>query len=316
MSTNHFAPFKIVIVIAAMFFYLTGSGQDVDNSEKISDTLRYTRGLLSRQLDYQNKLVNSLKESNESAKRAVLLELKEHLQELKRQMNRDSFQTFQETYYPTLLTEHKNISNSNDLVLKRKEQVYVIHHKRIDNYNHQFYLRNTDASKEGWFLDSDLVSAGGLSFVQEKKHALNKLYDDLEVTIAVALDKIRSDSVKNIEARYANLKIYKNKEYLESTAKLQKIEDDISRLELALENENQKAKLRHLQRKFGNKIGLRIYNEEMWIGMTESMLYESWGEPSKVNKTVLPNLVKKQLIYRNYYVYTENGYVTSYQSSY
>lgn len=77
-----------------------------------------------------------------------------------------------------------------------------------------------------------------------------------------------------------------------------------------------KERVIELKRKYGNAIGIRISNGEMWIGMSEAMLYDSWGRPQRVNQTVFSNMVKKQLVYRNHYVYVENGEVVSYQSSY
>lgn len=38
--------------------------------------------------------------------------------------------------------------------------------------------------------------------------------------------------------------------------------------------------------KFGKEIGLRVYNKQIWKGMTEKMLSASWGKPDKINKNV------------------------------
>ncbi len=38
--------------------------------------------------------------------------------------------------------------------------------------------------------------------------------------------------------------------------------------------------------KFGNDTGRKIYNKQIWKGMTEKMLQASWGKPDKIDKSV------------------------------
>lgn len=38
--------------------------------------------------------------------------------------------------------------------------------------------------------------------------------------------------------------------------------------------------------KFGKEYGLRIFNKQIWKGMTEQMLSASWGKPDKIDKNV------------------------------
>ena len=65
-------------------------------------------------------------------------------------------------------------------------------------------------------------------------------------------------------------------------------------------------------------------SEEIWdlitqgkirIGMTESELIMSWGEPKKINETFVSGKISKQYVYYNQYVYVDNGLVSSFQSS-
>lgn len=65
-------------------------------------------------------------------------------------------------------------------------------------------------------------------------------------------------------------------------------------------------------------------NEDIWdlitegkikIGMTESELILSWGQPKKINETVVSSSANKQYVYYDQYVYVANGLVTSFQSS-
>lgn len=41
-----------------------------------------------------------------------------------------------------------------------------------------------------------------------------------------------------------------------------------------------------LIKKFGRENGKRIYNKQIWKGMTEKMLLISWGKPDKIDKNV------------------------------
>jgi hypothetical protein len=65
-------------------------------------------------------------------------------------------------------------------------------------------------------------------------------------------------------------------------------------------------------------------SEETWdlitqgkikIGMTEAELILSWGEPKKINETVVSGKASKQYVYYDQYVYVDNGLVSSFQSS-
>ncbi len=38
--------------------------------------------------------------------------------------------------------------------------------------------------------------------------------------------------------------------------------------------------------KFGKEIGVRIYNKQIWKGMTDKMLLASWGKPDKIDKNI------------------------------
>lgn len=67
-------------------------------------------------------------------------------------------------------------------------------------------------------------------------------------------------------------------------------------------------------KKYGESNGKKIAFGNVWIGMTEEMLLDSWGHPLETNRTALSGIIKKQFIYPNYrYVYVENGKVTAWQ---
>lgn len=77
--------------------------------------------------------------------------------------------------------------------------------------------------------------------------------------------------------------------------------------------EKELARKKRIISKYGNENGKKILDVKIWIGMTEEMLYESWGKPSEVNRTVTKYGEYKQCIYYSTYVYIENGVVTSWQ---
>lgn len=60
--------------------------------------------------------------------------------------------------------------------------------------------------------------------------------------------------------------------------------------------------------KYGSKIGKKISNGTIWLGMTK----ESWGSPIDINRTVNTSGVFEQWVYPNYvYLYFEDGVLTS-----
>lgn len=82
----------------------------------------------------------------------------------------------------------------------------------------------------------------------------------------------------------------------------------------ALRDESEK-RLKYLVEKFGEQDGRRVFDKSIWIGMTESMLIESRGQPKEINTTVTKYGTSKQFVYGNgRYVYVENGKVEAWQN--
>jgi hypothetical protein len=70
----------------------------------------------------------------------------------------------------------------------------------------------------------------------------------------------------------------------------------------------------NLIKKYGEKIGQKIFQEEIWIGMTSEMVIDSQGRPKDINKTVGSWGVHEQWVYENNtYLYLENDRLTSWQ---
>jgi hypothetical protein len=67
-------------------------------------------------------------------------------------------------------------------------------------------------------------------------------------------------------------------------------------------------------KKYGKVNGEKVAKGLIWIGMTEEMLYDSWGQPEDINTTVTSYGSKKQFVYGSgQYVYIVNGKVDAWQ---
>jgi hypothetical protein len=74
-------------------------------------------------------------------------------------------------------------------------------------------------------------------------------------------------------------------------------------------------RLKYLIEKYGEQDGRRVFYKSIWIGMTELMLIDSWGQPKEINNTVTKYGTKKQFVYGNgRFVYVENGKVEAWQN--
>lgn len=105
---------------------------------------------------------------------------------------------------------------------------------------------------------------------------------------------------------------------LESKRRLNAKKDSILREEFRLEqlenNEVFQKKMSEMVKKYGEVNGRKIAFGNIWIGMTEEMLLDSWGYPIEINRTAVAGLLKKQYVYANSrYVYVENSKVTAWQ---
>jgi len=65
--------------------------------------------------------------------------------------------------------------------------------------------------------------------------------------------------------------------------------------------------------KYGSEVGLKVFEKQIWIGMTKAMLIDSWGNPSDVNRSVGSWGVHEQCVFYGRFVYVQNEIVTSWQ---
>lgn len=73
------------------------------------------------------------------------------------------------------------------------------------------------------------------------------------------------------------------------TAEKSQIEDTIDSLKTHiqfLEKEIDDAKIKLYIKKYGQENGMRVASGQIWKGMSDKMMRDSWGEPDKINKNV------------------------------
>lgn len=138
------------------------------------------------------------------------------------------------------------------------------------------------------------------------------------------LIKAQEDSIANIKKALAAEELAKYKKRIEiDEAEQIRINDSIADAMLKKIKADNKARIENnLQerrekfiKKYGPEIGEKISKRNIWIGMTEEMLIDSWGRPEKVNNTVTRYGTRKQYVYSSsQYVYVENGMVDAWQN--
>lgn len=50
-------------------------------------------------------------------------------------------------------------------------------------------------------------------------------------------------------------------------------------------------------KKYGEEKGMKLFNREMWVGMTKTMLIEAFGSPEKHKETLNKGVVKENYLY-------------------
>ena len=162
-----------------------------------------------------------------------------------------------------------------------------------------------------YFLEQIFTSSAGIV-------ATKTLLDE-----AKRIKKLEMDSIANVE------KSLKAQEMAEYMAKFEideeeqiRINDSIADAMLANIKSKNRAAVESDQRlrrekyvkKYGTEVGEKIAKRIIWIGMTEEMLIDSWGNPKDINSTVTRYSHRKQYVYSsNQYVYVENGVVDAWQ---
>jgi hypothetical protein len=65
--------------------------------------------------------------------------------------------------------------------------------------------------------------------------------------------------------------------------------------------------------KYGEGIGEKVSYKQIWAGMTDEMVRDSWGKPDKIDKNVKPWGVFTQWYYGNVTFFFRDGKLTDWQ---
>ncbi|MCF1753383.1 hypothetical protein [Mariniradius sediminis] len=140
-----------------------------------------------------------------------------------------------------------------------------------------------------------------------KDHLRIKI-DTTEGFISYVFVNLRNTQLEDYFSYYVLEKKNKEQAIEDSLIQVRNKEEEIQR------RQQYETRFNELTKKYGSTIGKRIFMKEVWIGMTEDMLLDSWGEPEEINRTVTATLVRKQYVYPGQkYIYVENGKVTAWQ---
>jgi hypothetical protein len=122
--------------------------------------------------------------------------------------------------------------------------------------------------------------------------------------------RVKIDSLEGFVS-YTLVKSY-SKEFRDFVSRAKKIELENQRKET---EEKKSARFIALKTKYGEWATNRILQKTIWIGMTEEMLIDSWGNPQDINSTVTRYGSRKQYVYGGgQYVYVVNGKVDAWQN--
>lgn len=65
--------------------------------------------------------------------------------------------------------------------------------------------------------------------------------------------------------------------------------------------------------KWNEEILALIHNGKIKIGMDKEQAKLSWGNPNKINKNILQDIIQEQWVYHNKLLYFDNGKLTAIQ---
>jgi hypothetical protein len=76
----------------------------------------------------------------------------------------------------------------------------------------------------------------------------------------------------------------------------------------------QQERMAELKKKYGSR-AKDVMNGVIWIGASRDAVWDSWGQPDKINKTIGRYGTHEQWVYGDQYIYLDNGKVTTIQTS-
>ena len=167
------------------------------------------------------------------------------------------------------------------------------------------------------------------NFKYEDTYVLRWDFKDIKAGEKVSVVKVLEDDKKWTIVNTALLSNYKvptfyliKEEDLKKKIEIEELKEKRIKDSLSLANKIEQKRLKEtldkrrneLIYKYGENIGLDIFNKKIWIGMTKEMAIESRGNPININRTTGSWGIHEQWVYpgRNY-LYFENGILKSWQ---
>ena len=89
--------------------------------------------------------------------------------------------------------------------------------------------------------------------------------------------------------------------------------DSLKNRLVEIEEECKSARVNQIIRKYGSKVGRQIVNGQVWKGMTEKMLEDSWGKPDKITKNKEKWGLFTQWYYGNITYFFRDGIMTDWE---
>lgn len=80
-----------------------------------------------------------------------------------------------------------------------------------------------------------------------------------------------------------------------------------------LEQEIEETKLKLYIKKYGQEDGMRVASGQIWKGMSEKMMRDSWGEPDKIDKNIEKWGVFTQWYYGDIIYFFRDGILTDWE---
>lgn len=184
------------------------------------------------------------------------------------------------------------------------------------------YITKLESQSELDKLDSGQirVTLSQNAHLREAPNALSESLFSTDLPLTVVVYEIAGEKQSYIKTSINSIVGYVSMIYI-SAADKEKLSNliDIKRKERVQQNvlnkkRREAERKKNLQEKYGARAADQIIQGKAWIGMTDDMARESWGEPRDINRTVYSFGVHEQWVYGNgSYLYFEDGKLVTIQ---
>jgi uncharacterized protein YdbL (DUF1318 family) len=199
------------------------------------------------------------------------------------------------------------INKLNDSLKKVDAKINIIKSREIKKMVSDTTLVST-AVKGGYIKKSPNVLGEVIHRLEEKKQIV--ILDFIDGYFGICNDSI---------CGYMSEMWIEKTEKVDAYIKVKKAEQiELERLEYQNKLKTEKIEFAKLEKEYIKKYGQKTYNKlkkgDYWIGMNREMSTISLGRPKDINRTVGAWGIHEQWVYDGFYLYFENGKLTSYQN--